>query len=902
MSEDTQRYRQALEAAGDIFGGIEPVQRFHEAFQGPIDAAHAAAAVGLETEALLQRIQGNADLQNLGLLVLENGTMKRDTWTEQFSEVIVALSSPDSTVVKPIVPQTERIPGESIYIPDPNLRSAIAETLGKDPGSLITAAEMATLTYLVGEAMDIQNLEGLQFATNLEELRLRGNALSDLSPLAGLITLKEVEISGESLSDLSPLADLINLEGVGFWKTSVSDLSPLAGLTKLRWLEFKNSPVSDLSPLAGLTNLKRLETYASKDLDLLPLKGLISLVNLTIANSGVSDVSPLAGLINLEWLNLEANRRISNISALASLRNLEYLDLGTNKIVDVSPLVTLSNLEELHLQRNNISDISPLGGLQEKTKIFWFSNPGFPQGGPKIEGPWLWVLVPGEGHDNGIDLLSRASDGAVTELEIATNGATEGNPVGGNVWTSHKIPPEGGDNIHVLLNTIGMKKSHMESMIYGSIVLYSPHEQKTTMFVGSDGGHKIWLNGQFLHEKLEPVWAEDYQNFFPITLKQGTNVLLVASYSQGSWNFSGYFGFAPDAEYTVISPGTGFTFSTDAASIRVGDTFTLQVNAEKVTDLAGWQFDLTFNPDVLEAVEVNEGNFLKSGGQTTFFQSGTIDNTVGKIVGLSSALISKNGVTGTGTLLSVRFSAKAEGNSQLALHNFQLGSTTGEVIPAGVHDLTITVESKPAWDVNADGQVSILDLILIAQDFGEPASPNSRTDVNRDGVVSILDLILVAQHMGESTGAASPSMLVVDGIDDLDPAVIQTWIERAQLENDGSIAFQEGIAYLQSLLTLLIPEETMLLPNYPNPFNPETWIPYHLANASEVTITIYDVRGTLIRQLNLGHQHAGYYINRSRAAYWNGRNEVGERVASGVYFYQFKTENVSHLRKMLILK
>ena len=144
--------------------------------------------------------------------------------------------------------------------------------------------------------------------------------------------------------------------------------------------------------------------------------------------------------------------------------------------------------------------------------------------------------------------------------------------------------------------------------------------------------------------------------------------------------------------------------------------------------------------------------------------------------------------------------------------------------------------------------------------------------------------------------------LSVDGIDDLDPAVIQAWIERAQLEDDGSIAFREGIAYLQSLLTLLIPEETILLPNYPNPLNPETWIPYHLANASEVTITIYDVCGMLIRQLDLGHQHAGYYINRGRAAYWDGRNAVGESVASGIYFYQFQADNVSFLRKMLILK
>ena len=208
-------------------------------------------------------------------------------------------------------------------------------------------------------------------------------------------------------------------------------------------------------------------------------------------------------------------------------------------------------------------------------------------------------------------------------------------------------------------------------------------------------------------------------------------------------------------------------------SVRVGDTFTLRIDAEKVTDLAGWQFDLTFDPNVLEAVEVNEGDFLKKGGGTTFFQRGAIDNATGKITGLSAALISKGGVTGTGVLLSAVFSAKADGNSQLALHNFQLGSSTGAVIPAGMRNLTIVVESGPTWDVNADGQVSILDLILVAQRLGETASANSKVDVNDDGIISILDLILVAQHMGESTAGAAPSILAIDGIEGLDPAMIQ---------------------------------------------------------------------------------------------------------------------------------
>ena len=99
-----------------------------------------------------------------------------------------------------------------------------------------------------------------------------------------------------------------------------------------------------------------------------------------------------------------------------------------------------------------------------------------------------------------------------------------------------------------------------------------------------------------------------------------------------------------------------------------------------------------------------------------------------------------------------------------------------------------------------------------------------------------------------------------------------------------------------------IPDATRLLANYPNPFNPETWIPYQLAEPSDVKITIYDARGVVVRQLALGHQLAGTYTSRSRAAYWDGRNNQGERVASGIYFYQFQAGNISSLRKMLILK
>ncbi|MDE0009645.1 MAG: leucine-rich repeat domain-containing protein [Candidatus Poribacteria bacterium] len=168
------------------------------------------------------------------------------------------------------------------------------------------------------------------------------------------------------------------------------------------------------------------------------------------------------------------------------------------------------------------------------------------------------------------------------------------------------------------------------------------------------------------------------------------------------------------------------------------------------------------------------------------------------------------------------------------------------------------------------------------------------------------------------TGLESPGQVIVDVTGgkvywteqgklrraDLDGGNIQDVViglgELADLTLGIDSAGQTGIA--AAPMTQTVVEQTSLLANYPNPFNPETWIPYHLANPSDVQITIYDARGSIVRRLDLGHQREGYYTSRSRAAYWDGRNDVGERVASGIYFYQLQAENVSFLRKMVILK
>ncbi len=151
-------------------------------------------------------------------------------------------------------------------------------------------------------------------------------------------------------------------------------------------------------------------------------------------------------------------------------------------------------------------------------------------------------------------------------------------------------------------------------------------------------------------------------------------------------------------------------------------------------------------------------------------------------------------------------------------------------------------------------------------------------DMNRQAVVSVGDTLTI--KVRDTTGEL---------IQTLQHEISATDIHRAFTE-------------LRLTSADLIPKQTVLLANYPNPFNPETWLPYQLANDAEVTIRIYSAAGQLVRHLDLGFQQAGYYIGKSRAAYWDGRNDLGERLASGVYFYQLSTPDSSATRKMVIMK
>ncbi len=518
---------------------------------------------------------------------------------------------------------------QTVDIPDPNLRAAIKDKLGKASSDPITTTEMAKLTYLSTTESNISDLTGLEHATNLTHLFLDHNHISDISAIAGLTNLTYLGFEHNNVSDISAVAALTNLIHLDLSHNNISDISPVAALTNLTWLSPDSNNISDISAIAGLT----------------------SLTHLWLANNNISDISAVTALTNLTWLWLDRNN-ISDISAVTALTSLTKLGLGSNHIIDISAVAALTNLTWLWLDRNNISDISAIAGLTDLT--------------------WLWL-----GHNNITDISPVAGLTNLKDLGLSSNNISDISPLVENTGLGQ------GDTVYMRENPLS----------------YIP-----------------------------------------------TNTHIPTLQSRG----------------VVI------------------------------------EFD------------------------------------------------------------------------------------------------DIVAQSA---DVNSDGVVNIFDLVSVASHFGKQGQ-NLVEDVNRDGIVDGRDLVLVAGLFGE---AAAPSGHP-QAPETLTAAEVRGWLTDAErLEVTDPIMIR-GIVVLQQLLAALTPTETELLANYPNPFNPETWIPYRLAEDTFVTLTIYDRDGQVVRTLDVGHQIAAVYEDRSKAIHWDGRNEAGETVATGVYFYHLSAGNYSATRKMLILK
>ena len=382
-----------------------------------------------------------------------------------------------------------------------------------------------------------------------------------------------------------------------------------------------------------------------------------------------------------------------------------------------------------------------------------------------------------------------------------------------------------------------------------------------------------------------------------------TRTITATVYSENNTPVRGVqVSFAESSDIIAFSSSNGTTNSSGQVSttLRTGG----KGNADFRVAVSGG-LTQTFSVTVVPDTHTDTKHIKRDGRRTIFGQITWYDRTFefafpGKVVDWSlrastwKATVDKNDVYSSDDTVYV----------PVRIQERPFPTAEIELWVTATYEVTAPLPGHPTRhsqeDINRDGVVNTQDLQLVASRFGDSGANDA--DINDDGVVNIQDLVLVAAALG---AAGAPSVNS-QSFEELTAADVQLWVKQVQSLGLADSTYQRGIAVLELLSALLqpeiLPKENALLPNYPNPFNPETWIPYRLAESAEVTLTIYSLNGNRVRTLALGYQPAGFYESRSRAAYWDGRNAIGERVASGVYFYTLTADDFAATGKMLILK
>ena len=734
--------------------------------------------------------------------------------------------------------------GEPVNIPDPNLRAMISQLLG----DTITASDLVKWSRLESRDANISDLTGLEHATNLTHLSLTGNRVSDLSPLAGLT----------------------QLEDLALWDNNITDISAVAGLTHLTGLHLGGNNISDISPVAGLTRLTALH----------------------LPGNNISDVSVVSGLTGLTYLNLNGTN-IADISSLSGLTHLTELYLGWNNISDLSPLVANTGLgsgDEINVRQNPLSYQSlytHIPALQQRGVEVEFDNRRV-QRLTKISGDTQQGTVGEELRDLFI-VEVRDRNGAVFAEVPVTFAVTEG---GGTLSVTRTTTDNNGRAESRL--TLGARRGTHTVRVSAAdaadlVVFNAVAKPITTQYRLS-----IPAGISLIHIPLKVTQVDGVATSIEsisdlyAALGDADAVNFLMTYDSEAGDFLGYFG-------PTDTGGSSDKALTDDMGIIAGLTAPVSVQ-------------LTGNP-------------LGIGGTST------ITLTPGpNLVGLPlndlrltrvSDLFALNGIGGNVPVIIL-----ADGGEFKSVGR---AGDPGDIPITGGQGFIMTalqpaqvIISGEGW-TNGSGTAAaplvakVTDTTPVLALRG--AVVDERTGLKGDGFrVTAKNLSTGRTIAGMAKDAEAGYRLTVVDIEKGRAAAIGDTLEISAQSPDPLIGVQplrytvtaedveQSLIQLPELVAYEIPAETALLTNYPNPFNPETWIPYRLAEDSFVKLTIYDTAGRVVRSVDVGHRVAAVYEDRSKAIYFDGRNQFGETVTSGVYFYHLQAGDYSATRKMLIAK
>ena len=797
-----------------------------------------------------------------------------------------------------------------VHIPDANLRTAIEKALGKAPGDTIIASDMENLAHLAAPEAGIMNLTGLEAATNLTVLRLHRNSITDISVVADLGKLAELVIWDNNITDMSAVSGLTRLTHLGLGSNSITDISAVSGLINLTKLYLWGNNISDISPLVANTGLgsgdeilvqRNPLSYLSIHTHIRTLQRRGVTVGFdNRAHSALSKVSgdnqegmpneTLAKMFVVEARSASGSPlvevsvtftvvagggtlSVTNTTTDGNGRAQSLLTLGPNLETNAVE-VSVEGISHTALFRAEVTPPPPIpttlayvsgnnqSGLTGETLMQPFIVEVHDQYDDPMEGVTVTFLVSIGGGllsdtsvDSDINGLARSTltlgnDPVTNIVEVSVEGIAE-------TVTFHAVAellefdlvlPSGISLIHVPLKVrlVNGVTGTIESV--GDLYDALGGEDNVIYLFTRDSHTQEWIGYLKPSDEGTPVDRALTEDMGIIT----NLITPVPLHLSGS-------PLGTDGNSAItLNPGINLVGVPlrDSRITHVSDLFTLEGIADNVLVIMA-QDD---NGEFKQINPTSDSADIAIIGGQSFIMTTLREETVA----ISGSGWYNTSAMAAGPLVAMRGIEVDTVTPILGLS----GSIVDEETGLKLESFRVTVKN-----------LSTRSAVAAITSPDAAGYRSAIVDIETGRAATVGDILEIS--------ARSPNPLI--GVQPLRYTVTVEDVKR-------------GLIQLPELVAYEIPTETELLANYPNPFNPETWIPYRLAEDAFVTLTIYDLNGQVVRTLDVGHQIAAVYENRSKAIYWDGRNQVGETIASGVYFCHLSAGDYSATRKMVIIK
>ena len=563
------------------------------------------------------------------------------------------------------------------------------------------------------------------------------------------------------------------------------------------------------------------------------------------------------GLTSLTYLDLYKNS-ISDISALKGLTSLETLYLHDNSISDISALKGLTSLRWLRLYNNSIGDMSPLSGLTSLTRL-GLGNTSISDISFLSKLTSLTYLDLSDNSISNISTVSKLT--SLTTLGLNDNSISDISAISKlTSLTGLGLANNSISDISAVSGLTSLTSTRLEGNSISDISAVSGLTSLTYLGLESNS--------------ISDISAVSGLTALTILYLSGNSISDISAVS-GLTSLIGLY--LDDNSISDISAVSGLTSLTQ---LNLEDNTISSISA--VSGLTSLTSLLLSNNTISDISAVSELTSL-----TTLYLHYNSVSDVSAVSGLTSLTdlsLPGNPIANYAPLRTLK-AANSEINININIDNNPPVFTDGD-------STTRSIAENTASRTNIGDPISATDADendYLTYSFADSRFGNA--DAASFGIDDTNGQLYVSEQLDYETKTSYTVIIDVsdpyDGLDRITVTINITDVEGAA----PSVETPPNI-----------PEKTDLLSNFPNPFNPETWIPYQLAKPAEVTLRIYDMRGVVVRKIALGHKAAGVYRSRSRAIHWDGRNSIGEKVATGVYFYTLKAGDFTATRKLLIRK